>query len=672
MRKEKGKILITLTEWLDAGLSYDQYKNDRRRGYLQTLNRGGYGREAEIIWQSIARDDRKEAIIKAVGGDPEKICSNYTFAGMIQPDPKAQDFFNEYTLSDGRNLSIEKQLEYITNAQILNALAHSLADMRGTQGALGSGGGIKATLTTSVRNLNKLEYPHSLPTNERRLFDLLKRYRQDGCEVLISRKFSNINATKVGDDDTKVSIITELISDFRNLDNAQVARLYNTVAEPVGWKKISPSTVGAWRKKLDLASYAGRQGETAFRNSRTMQVKRTAPSCPLYMWTADGWDVELLYQATSTDRQGRNTTTYHNRLTVVVVLDPCEKYPIGYAVGDHENTELIKEALRNAANHTAELFGQRHRAHQLQTDHYAIKSLTPLYTVMADKHTPARVKNAKAKIVEPYFRHLNKTYCQFMPNWSGFGLTSKKDNQPNIDYINRYRHSFPDRAGCMMQIQRIIELEREQKREKFMKQWEATPAENRLLLQPEKYLLYFGASTERKNLLQGSGLHPTIGGVVRDYDCFDMQFRQHYGVQWTVLYDPADMSQAMAVNDDGTLRFMLEEKYVQPMALRDRKEGDAAQLAKVRGFNELLEATITEQRCISGEKTRAFFEENPQLASTLTKLVLVDSRGQHKDARNRSRMLKEAVNVDAVTPVRIPELVTVEADDTDTNIYDLY
>ena len=92
-----------------------------------------------------------------------------------------------------------------------------------------------------------------------------------------------------------------------------------------------------------------------------MTVKRSAPSAPLYFWTLDGWDAELLYQKTTVDKQGHNVTTYHNRVKLEVVLDACTKYPIGFAIADTESPDLVRAALRDAVNHTRELFGSRFR-----------------------------------------------------------------------------------------------------------------------------------------------------------------------------------------------------------------------------------------------------------------------------------------------------------------------
>jgi hypothetical protein len=657
MRREGNDILITLGEWLEAGLSFALYKSDKKRGYLRTACRGGNGREVEIVWQSVVKEHRRQAIIGR-HGRPDAVCSVTQFADSVTPDAAAREFYHGYLLPDGRHLPAERIAEYVANVEVLKAIETGVKERVGYRRSLGSRHRkALAELVDAANRLDRCAFPHTLPTTERRMRELIRRYREDGYIAFVHKNFTNRHAAKV-DSEVKESVITELLGDARNLDNAQVSSLYNQVAVKMGWKPISPSAVGVWRNKLYLLSYAGRRGEVALRNRFTMQVKRSAPSRPLYYWTADGWDVELLYQRSGVNRDGHSVTTYHNRLTVVVVLDPCEKYPVGYAVGDHETPELIRDAFRDAANHTAALFGARHRAHQLQTDHYADKALAPLYSLMAGKHTPARVRNAKAKVVEPYFLHLNKSYCQLMPNWSGFGVTSQKDSQPNVDYLNRHRHQLPDRDGLLRQIGLIMEAERSAKRAAYLSRWRDTPEADRLLLRSEDYLYFFGADTGRKNLLQGSGLQPTIGGVRRDYDCFDLRFREHYGVQWTVKYDPGDLSEALAVNDDGTLRFLLREKHVQPMALRERREGDGAALSAVSRYNEMLGAAITERRAATSASVHQLVEDNPQLDDTLAKLVLVDSRGQHKDERNAPRRRRRLEEVSAQALEAAPVLVS--------------
>ncbi len=257
-------------------------------------------------------------------------------------------------------------------------------------------------------------------------------YANTGYECFISGKFLNGNAGKVVDM-FQQSYISALLSHPNNLPDTKIAGMYNAMGEYHGWEPITAKAVGTWRRKLGAKISAGRLGVSNFRNHLTMQVKRSRPTTPMLMWSLDGWTVELLYQATKTDKKGHSVTTYTNRLTMVVVLDVFNDYPIGYAVGSHESPELIKAALRNAAIHTLELSGEMLRANQVQSDRYAIKTMTDLYAVMGGKVTPAQAHNAKAKPVEPYFNHLNTTYCLLCNNWSGFGITTNPNRQPNSD-----------------------------------------------------------------------------------------------------------------------------------------------------------------------------------------------------------------------------------------------
>ena len=129
---------------------------------------------------------------------------------------------------------------------------------------------------------------------------------------------------------------------------------YNKVASLMDWKPIdSPTTVENWRQKFALTTMAGNKGDKALKNTRMKQIHREAPTQALTYWTLDGWDAELFYQKKTPKTVKKNGeekrymyTTYTNRKTMVVVLDACEKYPVGYAIGDHESPALIREALR--------------------------------------------------------------------------------------------------------------------------------------------------------------------------------------------------------------------------------------------------------------------------------------------------------------------------------------
>ena len=631
-------LCITHTELVGGIMTTDTVKNLRRRSQITQVRRGCNGTPALFAVESLPLKYRTEVYRRYP--DLTEAAESKPFVEQIESDGSAMQFYAEYVLADGRHLSNEKQTEYANNCAIMNAFGQCIEKanshrIRQSKPKLKLGEFWKKAAAALPRISDA--WPNSLPQNARRLHMKYNEYRKQGAVVFISKKYQNSNAAKV-DDAQKEAVLTELIAHHNNLDNVMIAEYYNKVAEMQGWEQITASTVRVWKEQLDLVTSAGRRGATNFRNERSMQVKRRRPSAAFLMWTLDGWDCELLYQTVKEDANGRHLTTYSNRLCLEVVLDPCCDYPIGYAIGTHETPELITEALRDAARHSAELAGEMLRANQLQCDHYGIKAMTPLYLAMSDKLTPARVKNAKAKVVEPYFGYLNKTYCKRCNNWSGYGVTTDPKRQPNSEALNMLRHTFPDEEGVRAQIHAMMAAERTKKHEKMMQLLGKLPAERRLKLSKESYLLYFGDTTGQTNALCGGGLRPTLLGEKREYDTFDLTFRKHAGERWTVLYDPEDLTEVLAVNQDGTLRYMLQEKYVQPMALADRTEGDLKELQKVQKFNERLEAHVTDKLSEAYQLTEELIKDNPRVGNILNRFCLCDSRGQHKLPREQKRL----------------------------------
>ncbi len=264
--------------------------------------------------------------------------------------------------------------------------------------------------------------------------------------------------------------------------------------------------------------------------------------------------------------------------------------------------------------------------------------MLPTYGI-AEYVTPAQVGNAKAKVIEPYFRRLNHKYAKKCAgNWSGYGITARKESQPNLEWLNAHKSRIPDEEGVREQIRWIIESERALKREEYVAGYKNIPPEYLLPMSMESYLLNFGHETGYKNALEGSGLNVRLLGERHTYDCFDLEFRKHSHLRWNVKYDPDDMQQVLAVSDEGDLRFMLEEKHVQPMALADRRPGDAEQLQRVRDFNDELRRMVIEHDARATEIVRESLLQHPDLHNPYITGVLTDSRGRNKDRKSQYRL----------------------------------
>ncbi|MBQ9254986.1 MAG: hypothetical protein IJ180_09470 [Bacteroidales bacterium] len=614
------------------------------RGQVERLRRAHYGYSALYSVESFPLKYRKAIKEKFSEEMKEDATTKLLDAEEIKTDMQAVKFYSEYVLTDGRHLPSDKQTEYTNNASILNRCKEiyqiSCERRNRTSGTRIKKGEFWKKVSDKLTKLQE-DFPNSLPTDTMRLQKKYNDYQKRGYEAMISGKFMNKNNAKILGED-KESIIITLISDRRNLQNTQIAVIYNEVAKKMGWKEIREGTVANWREKYTLESYAGRYGENKFRADKTMQVKRQRPTMPMLYWTADSWDVELLYQKTKEDKSGHNVTTYHNRLTVCVILDTSINYPVGYAIGEYETPDLIRQALKDAVNHTKALFGERYIVNEFQSDRYAIKNLQEAYRSITENFVPARAHNAKAKVIEPYFRYLNDTYCHFANNWSGYGVTSRKELQPNGNVPTALKKMFPTMEECAEQIAKIIECEREKKYLQFTQGFEKLPQDKKITISNEQYLLQFGKDNKRTNKLEGNGLNITISGKKYHYDCFDTDFRRYSYEDWTVKYDEDDMTRVLATNKDNTLQFMLEEKRLQPMALAERKEGDREELQRVFDYNKSIERHVMDVICSAQDRTRRFLLDNAgKLDETLSKLMITDSRGQHKDQRNKNRMISD-------------------------------
>jgi hypothetical protein len=366
----------------------------------------------------------------------------------------------------------------------------------------------------------------------------------------------------------------------------------------------------------------------------------------------------MYYQATEIDKKGNTHTDYNRRLVMVVVLDPFCDYPLGYAIGDRETAELIREANRNAIQHAHDLFGNYYRPLQIQSDHYAFKQLSPFYEAAGKHFTPAAVGNAKSKPIEYYFNRINHEYFQMLPSWSGHNITALKKNQPNREYLDHTKHSFPTREECVRTVNLVMAAEREKKHNDYVGSWVNVIEDRRSLMSREQYLMVLGETSE-KNSITGVGIVPRIGGVKMTFDTFDSKFRELSHLRFSVQYDPKDLSTVLAVSEDNLYKFLLHSKYEQPQALADRKPGDAHELELIRGFNKKRENDLTQKRIKNMEHTRELVESLPVGAldaqSEATLKAMFTIKGQQKELLQDAKKLTPNVNKVALNAKKLKQ-----------------
>ena len=603
--KTNNLLYIEFDDFISAGWKEGTVtQNNWRNGSFWIMMKNpNDGRMPMVQFESM-RPSVKNKLNAFYGGNVYDHLAKVPIKKLVVADAKAEQFFKDYSYSNNLPLPFEQQSRYTHAAGWLNMILKVTDDKTYIKKQLNLTIDQFWTNVISIIKTDKVDLPSSYGNLVSKGDSAIKQYKESGYQSLIHKNYGNKSAAKIGKTEDgyseeraeqQVAVIRKVARAHMNLDNVQTASFANSLFKKNGWSTVSVATV-ANMVATNMPNIIGqKKGNKVYQNKVAMQVKREAPAFPTHYWTLDGWTVELLY---------RDGNTFNNRLVMVVVLDATNKYPVGYAIGERENTELIRMALRNAVIHMQDLFGATYRPWQLQSDRYAIKNLTPFYGAISHLYTPAAVGNAKSKIIEPYFKHLNKTHCQVLYNWSGFNITSSKENQPNIEKLNQIKLSLPDKAGVIDQINKFMLKERLTKVEDYRSRWDAMPQDDQVTLTPTQCLEVFGKAHTELNSIIGLGLVATLEGEQMTFDSFDPAFRAlQFTSKFKIIYDSCDYSNVLAITEDGKQKFILHNKLKVGMGFKNTTPEQLQYHQQIRDFNagrkeEILQTYLSDDAIV--------------------------------------------------------------------------
>ena len=194
--------------WESGIMKMDAYKQNVARQRIEVLHRSAPGIPAVVAYDTLPLHlkskvdrllaDRGEAAVKE--GAPQIS----VFESLIREDADARSFYADYQLADGRPLPAHVQTEYYNNAIVLNAVREMLTIRKGRRDACNISGnrknGLFASVSADVNAVNRDRFPHTLPSNERRLRERYNAYFATGkpdYESLIHKNYCNQNSRKV-------------------------------------------------------------------------------------------------------------------------------------------------------------------------------------------------------------------------------------------------------------------------------------------------------------------------------------------------------------------------------------------------------------------------------------------------------------------------------------------
>lgn len=575
----------------DACLTVHAYKKALRDGRITILQKGGHGHPAIIDWASLP-ERYKEMVRANMGGDPAELVKTRALEQHMRLRPDDDRYIDDYRAENGCGLSDEKRAAKKKAARVM-AFLDDLHDMPQAE--------VRSRFGMTVLELKRsvLDYIKAwgieLPTSFPRLEERKRAYRQcridglPGAASLVHGGHGNKNRSRIVDP-YQQKVLEVLAMNHRNLSYTKVTELYNTVAKAQGYPTMSCTAVRSYLSSGPVARAVAvrARGKAAYQDTFGLVIKRSRPTQPTYLWVHDATVYELYYQRTDKGR-----TTYHHRKYVCVVLDPWNYYPVGYAIGDVDNVELTKAAVKSAVEHVAELVGEYAVPHQVQSDRLGSGQLAEWYEAMGVTYTPAQARNARAKAIESWFgRHHTEQVQPYYPNWGGHNITAGRRRQPNPDALEAIKHTFPNEASVIEQIHEAMGRERASKAQAYREALIAM-GDRLLRISRAKFLALFGTKHPWQNELTNRGLCPTIAGTERWYNALDTQLQDHIGKQFHITYDPADLSSVLVSTDAGRTRFLLEALQEVPMALADHTPESRSRLSAMLAFKgQLSQAAI--------------------------------------------------------------------------------
>jgi hypothetical protein len=415
-------------------MTFDNYKKLQLRNWLKVIRRGCKGTPALVEFDSMPERFKSEIITKY--GDPYKVTKNIQFKDYLNRDLTAVEYFNNYTLDNGKALPEKNIEEYIANATILNAIHNIVTNRKAKRKALGgSTAKVWDKMSEVINELPEHTYPHSLPKNVRRLKDKYTSYKKHGYESLIHKGFCNSNSEKINED-AKIWLLSRWADRVNKVATLhQLLNEYNRRAELQGWKQLKEErTLHLFLNQEDIKHlwYGHRYGELNSKQKFSYRHKTALPSMRDSLWYSDGTKLNYFYQ----DQNGKIQTCQ-----VYEVIDAYSEVLLGYHVSNSEDYEAQYNAYKMAVQ-----FAQ-HAPYEIRFDNqggHAKLESNNFLTRLSKLCIRTQPYNPQSKTIESIFGRFQQHYLKQDWYFSGQNITAtKQESKANVEFIQANKKNLP-------------------------------------------------------------------------------------------------------------------------------------------------------------------------------------------------------------------------------------
>lgn len=592
MKYFENELCVTyeeLTSGNDPVISGATLRQNIKRGNIRRAQRGGgEGSYALIIYSSLPEKYKIRFVERK--GDPEQILKQQRMRDRVKTDDKARSFYEDYRYEMNgveTGLSDKLKAEYTLNASVLNALIYDLEDKTTSRKMLGNS---LATLWENVaatsENLRDI-YHHTLPENQARLREKIRRYKKEGYISLISGKVGNKSTVKIIPEMGR-QLIALRRSRVPVYNYAQIFDEINRIALEKDWKPLkSKRSMVQWfeRPEIEPLWYDAVFGELAAHQRYGRKHKTKLPDRCDTLWYGDGTKLNLYYR----DEEGKIRTTM-----VYEVIDAYSEVLLGYYISDHENFEAQYNAYRMAIQVSGhkpfEIVHDNQGGHKRLEKEKDSKEVG-FFDLICHIHRPTAPYSGQSKTIESIFGRFQSQELHKDWRFTGMNITATKaESRPNLEFIEENK----DRLFTLDELKAHYAEAR--------RAWNAAPHPATGIPRIEMYekseneetdvvtvhdmVDIFWIWAKRPATFTDQGIQITIGKLKKPYEVFsapgepDHEWRRKNTYRkFYVKYDPNDLRSIRLYWKDnaGQLRFerVAEPYMVVHRAIQDQAEGEA-------------------------------------------------------------------------------------------------
>ncbi|MCL2131277.1 MAG: transposase family protein [Lentimicrobiaceae bacterium] len=439
-------ICLTVNDWVNAGLTYNQYRNDLDDGYLKYYRRGIHGNTL-IDVKSIRRPERMR-MIESMYGQISKTDS--TTGHRVELDPMALSFFCSYRYDSDKSLPIEKQQQYYNEASILNTLKSIFDKQRIARARTGKRIRMNEWWKSCIDFCKKqqAEFPHCLPDNVRRFEWKYKKFFAEGYISLIHKNYGFAYAEKLTEK-AKDWLIARYACPVDKCTLMQLFFEYNEKAKSGVWNELkSEQTIRLFLEKPEIKPYwyGSRYGELKAKEKYTRQHKTLLPTMRDALWYGDGTKLNYFYL------NGKEMATCN----VYEVIDVYSECLLGFHISDTEDFVAQYQAYKMA------MYFSGHKPYEIRFDnqggHKKLQSGT-FFKGLARLAINTQPYNGRSKTIESVFGRFQAEFLHKDWFFTGMNITAKKqESKANLEFILSNKTQLP----TLSEVKKIYEKRREE------------------------------------------------------------------------------------------------------------------------------------------------------------------------------------------------------------------